>query len=266
MNYFVRSAIPIVATFAMLSLPHLTLADEAAFTICNNEQVSADQRIAACTKVMEDARQKQNHGPALYKRATVYLLGKRDFDRAIVEFTEFLKSSPKYAPALLGRGMAFHLKNESDRALADYDAAIAIDGTMVNARIVRSQLYGQRKDFDRSVSDLKEILRLDPRNVHAHVSLGGVYVEKKDYDNASVEFGEALRIDPTAIVAYRGRVVIYLDRQDHRKALDDYSEIIRLGGKESDYRTRAYLYRQVGDMPRAAADLAEADRIKERAK
>jgi tetratricopeptide (TPR) repeat protein len=62
---------------------------------------------------------------------------KKDYDRAIADYSEALKLQPNNAVIHNNRGTAFHFKKNYDRAIADYDQAIKIDPNNTDARTNR---------------------------------------------------------------------------------------------------------------------------------
>src|SRR5207248_11488514 len=63
---------------------------------------------------------------AAYRRGLAHA-EKKEYDRAIAEFTEALRLDPKHAKAYFQRGLAHTDKGEYDEAVADTAEAIRID-------------------------------------------------------------------------------------------------------------------------------------------
>ena len=63
---------------------------------------------------------------AYYNRGNAYF-DKRDYDRAIADFTQAIKLDPKDAFAIHDRGVAYYEKHDFERAIADFEAAIKIN-------------------------------------------------------------------------------------------------------------------------------------------
>ena len=55
---------------------------------------------------------------------------KKDYDKAIDDFTDAIRIDPKYATAYYNRGLVWKAKGDNDKAMADYDEAIRLDPTL----------------------------------------------------------------------------------------------------------------------------------------
>ena len=54
-------------------------------------------------------------------------VGKKDFDAAIVAFTEAIRLDPKFAEAYYERGNVYYNTGERDKAIADFTDAIRLN-------------------------------------------------------------------------------------------------------------------------------------------
>jgi hypothetical protein len=100
---------------------------------------------------------------------------KKDYDRAIADYTQALQLNPFDTLTYYFRGIVYEMKGDYDRAIADYTEAIRIDlnydknmynkhGSMYNSR---GDAYYNKGDYDRSIADYTEAIRLDPNNADA---------------------------------------------------------------------------------------------------
>ena len=67
-----------------------------------------------------------SHDLAYYERGLAYR-DKRDYDRAINDFSQAIRIDGKNAAAFENRGLAYRMKNDLDRAIADFDQALRLD-------------------------------------------------------------------------------------------------------------------------------------------
>ena len=74
-----------------------------------------------------------------HKRGTESLRQKQ-YDLAIVEFSEAIRLDPKLAAAYAGRARARGEKQELDKAFADANDAVRIDPTLADAYVIRGLL------------------------------------------------------------------------------------------------------------------------------
>src|SRR5262249_12384483 len=90
------------------------------------------------------------------------LFDKREFRRAVGDYSEALRLGFGGATVFLHRGMAYANLAEFDRAIADYDDAIRLDGRLaaaVHNRALARAALGQTR---RAADDLEEAIRFDP--------------------------------------------------------------------------------------------------------
>jgi len=61
-------------------------------------------------------------------------------------------------------------KKDYDKAIADYTEAIRIDSKYLNAICNRGNARQAKKEYDNAIKDFTEAIRLDPKHTWAHYS------------------------------------------------------------------------------------------------
>jgi tetratricopeptide (TPR) repeat protein len=151
-----------------------------------------------------------NHTEALFSRGCLYggglPLGKRDYAKALADYTRLLEVEPRNCSARHNRGLCYEQLRQPEMALMDYTRIIEGD-----------------TDFSRIGDGKKKQLALD------HHYRGGVYhFSKRDYAKAVTDYTEALRLDPDiARPEAGGRIVLrrgqaYQALKQYGKAQEDY--------------------------------------------
>jgi tetratricopeptide (TPR) repeat protein len=106
----------LLAIWALLIAAPVAAADDA--HTCAS--LSGDAGIAFCSKLIASGRFKGLDLAWLYNnRGAVQLNDKRDYDRAIADFTQAL-SVQKFVAGFANRGFAYYKKGDYDSAIADY--------------------------------------------------------------------------------------------------------------------------------------------------
>jgi uncharacterized caspase-like protein len=177
-------------------------------------------RPAPAPAVTSDARVYYNSGLAYYN--------KKDYDKAIAEYTQAIQLDSNYARAYQGRGDAYDEKGDYDRAIADLTQAIRLDPNFANAYIIRGVVYSHKGDIDRAIADYDQAIRLDPNSVYAYNGRGSAYYKKGDYDRAIVESNQAIRLDPNFASAYTNRGNAYNSKGDRTRARADWRKALEL--------------------------------------
>jgi tetratricopeptide (TPR) repeat protein len=156
---------------------------------------------------------------------------RKEFDRAIEDFTTALGIDPQSGSHYLNRGMAYVSKGELDRAIADYDRALALNPRYVDAYVNRGSVWLRKKEFDRALADYDRALTLQPGFVPALINRGLVFREKGETGKAIEDYSRAISLSPEARV-YLGRGDLYMKTGDVERAVKDYQKACDLGSKE----------------------------------
>ena len=159
----------LVCVGLLLAMPALaaTPADRGA---CAAGADKPDAASAACSRIIEDAREQAAERVKAFKNRGRAAFARKDFDRAIADFGEAIKLSPKDAIAFAHRCEAYESKEDHAAAIADCTEAIRIDpnyGLAYNNRGVAS--HGLH-DYDAALADHAEAIRLDPVS-YTHLTL-----------------------------------------------------------------------------------------------
>jgi tetratricopeptide (TPR) repeat protein len=119
---------------------------------------------------------------------------------AVIQSNNF--AGKDLAFAFNNRGRAHHAKREFDRAIQDYSEAIKLDADFAQGYSNRALAQQSLGDFDRAITDYGQAIRLDPATVATFSGRGNAYLALKDYDRAiadytkAVAYTEAIRLAP----------------------------------------------------------------------
>lgn len=203
-------------------------AAENARSVCFDQDKAVEQRIAACTRIIEHMQGTNQ------ERFVVYM----------------------------ARARASFARRDYDRALADVNIAIGLFANVAEAYNLRGAIYDRKGDGDHAISDYSSAIRLDPSYAAACANRGLAYLKRGAYDLAITDFNEAIRLDPRYTAAYNGRGVALSRKGDHPSAIADFSAAIRLNGSYANaYNNRGIAYASVGKFDLAITDLEAAIRF-----
>jgi tetratricopeptide (TPR) repeat protein len=152
---------------------------------------------------------------------------RKDYDRAIAEYTEAIRREPTVAAYYTKRGIAWGAKKEYDRAAADCSRTIRLNPK--DARAYASRAYASHQgEYDKAIADCDQAIRLEPQSARAYVNRGYAYTRKRAYDKAIADCTRAMRLDPRDASAPYNRGHVYYFKKQYRKALADCDQAIRL--------------------------------------
>src|SRR5262249_51206314 len=97
--------------------------------------------------------------------------GKKEYDWAIVDFSESIRLDPRFADAYGSRGSAYLRKKEYDKALDDCDAALRLNPRLLGAGNNRGSALAAKKEYDKAIAAFREAIRLNPNRPDAYNNL-----------------------------------------------------------------------------------------------
>jgi tetratricopeptide (TPR) repeat protein len=252
----------LLAFLATLALAFPAFGQKSDEDFCAGTDGTADERIAACTRaITSGALSGDRLGAAFYNRGIEWG-DRRDFDRAISDYSEAVRLKPNYPEAFNNRGEAYRNKGDFDRALADYNEALRLNPGYWIAYSNRGIVWRTRGDYDRAIADYNEAIRLNPQYAIAYNNRGIAWRNKGDNDRAIADYNEALRLNPRYELAYNNRGVAWRDKRDYDRAIADYTEAIRLNPQYAlAYQNRGHAFGDKGERTRALADYDMALRL-----
>lgn len=120
-----------------------------------------------------------------------------DFDHAIADFNQAMRFWPmKSAAAFNNRAMAYVGKKQYDRALADFSSSIGLDAKNAWTFNNRGSMFKAKGDARRAILDYGEAIRLSPRYVAAYQNRATVFLGAGERARALADLTEAARLQP----------------------------------------------------------------------
>jgi tetratricopeptide (TPR) repeat protein len=145
---------------------------------------------------------------------------KKDYNRAIAEYTEAIKLDPSNAFYFNIRGDAYYLKEDYDRAIADYTEAIRLEPDNAFYFNIRGDAYYQKNDYDRAIADYTEAIKLEPDNAWYFNKRGNAYYHGKDnYAQALSDYTKAHQLAPHEGLFYNSMGNAYYSMRDYTSVL-----------------------------------------------
>jgi len=176
------------------------------------KDVTEEERTNCKEKLAQKLRAEEGLDVTLYREAIAILckvlfetyvergeayLEKKQYDEAIINFTDAIRLYPKYGIAYERRGVAYLWKYQYDKAIIDFTEAIRLDPKYADAYYWRGEVYRVRKQYDEAIIDYTDVIRLNPKDAFAYGRRGEVYRQLDNRDQAIRDFEKALALCPS---------------------------------------------------------------------
>ena len=127
-----------------------------------NNPDTADDALAACSRLLDDRSEAKNHAMVLRDRCGIYYT-KNDYKNALTDCNKALRMDPNSAIGYNRRGLIWHQQSDYDRAIEDFNHAIRLDANFAYAYYNRGLAWRKKGDSGRADADETEAIRLDPK-------------------------------------------------------------------------------------------------------
>ena len=163
---------------------------------------------------------------------------------------------------LFSSGVNFLAKKEFDKAIEDYTKLIEFDPKHAFAYHNRGYAYERIEKYDKAIEDYTKSIELEPKHAFAYRSRGDAYERIEKYDKAIEDYTKSIELDPSDAFVYRSRGYAYKKIEKYDKAIEDYTKLIELDPSDAFvYVIRGHTYEKVGKHVKATADFNRAAKI-----
>ena len=133
----------------------------------------------------------------------------KNYECAISNFSEVVKSKPESTFAYFYRGISYSSINEFDKAIIDYSKVIELEPqdapNVASAYFNRGNAYRNQKNYEKALNDYGKFIELNPNNSTGYFNRGLVYNINKEYNKAITDFNKAIELEPNKANYYRAR-------------------------------------------------------------
>jgi tetratricopeptide (TPR) repeat protein len=245
----------------MVCPSHADEIDDARQT-CDNVKANPDERIPACTRLLDSGRKDIDAGTIYSVRANAWYL-KGNFENAISDYQAAVNRNPKLNSALQGLGNSYFRKADFHAAIKAYTDALAVEKKSAELYNNRGLAQLNVGEFSSAVKDFGEAIKINPKFVSAYNNRGIAYSKYKQFESAIRDFTKAVEIEPRLVDPYMSRAeVLIVEKADLDGGIKDYDKAISLDPKNwKAYSARGEALRLKGNLDRAMTDHEEAIRL-----
>jgi tetratricopeptide (TPR) repeat protein len=227
---------------------------------------SGDAAIEACTRLLKSGRFDKRNLALIYSSRGNQWERKGDFDKAMQDHSEAIRTDSTYAAGYMHRGNAYARRGDYDRAIADHTESIRVDPTYANGFYNRGLTYSRKGDHERAIADFTSGIELNSNSSQLWGQrCWSRAVVGKQLQEAVDDCTKAGSLSPKIpqIFAYRGFAYLKLGQFD--KALADYDAAFALT-KTPDHADWLYVRGvtklKKGDTAGGNTDITSAKAIK----
>ncbi len=148
-----------------------------------------------------------------------------DFDKAIEDIVECLKSNPKDEQTLNQAGVCFYASKKYKESIEQFSKAIKLNRKDTYLKN-RAKAYKYTGDLNNAVEDFIEYLDSNPEDDQTYNEVGCLFKDLGKFEEASKYFGLAINISPSNIEYLNNRGVAHLLNHDIEKASIDFNAVI----------------------------------------
>src|SRR5579883_2261686 len=156
------------------------------------------------------------------------LFQQKDYEQALVEYTEAIRLDPACAVAYANRASIYFNQGELDKAINDCDRALELDAKLMLAYANRAGAYLNKGELDAAIDDCSRALELSPQSSLAYANRGAAYFNKGDFDRAIADCSQAVANDPSLSLSYLNRAAAFLAKGDNDGAISDCSQALKI--------------------------------------
>lgn len=129
----------------------------------------------------------------VYYNHGIYLIGKKEYTGAVVNFTEAIKRDSLFLQAYENRGVARYYLNDHAGAVLDYDKALEINPEDYSTYGRRGWAKYNLKQYSEAISDFNKAIEGKRDNAGYYVIRGQAKFNIQDYDGAILDFSRVIK-------------------------------------------------------------------------
>ena len=213
-----------------------------------------------------DAKQEVN---TRFERGVRYLDAEQ-YNLALAEFRaiekEFATAADISSLAQYYIGIVHQELNNLDQAASAYQHALALKAPQEvhgNAHLHLGIVYKAQGKVALAEDHLKQTLALLKEAAEAHIHLGDVYMLQRRFNAAEKAYREGIRLNPNHTESYYGLGRVAEMQNRFQQAMEYYdAALVRNPYLSQVHYRRALTYQKLGDKERAAAAMAQFQRLK----
>jgi tetratricopeptide (TPR) repeat protein len=202
-------------------------------------------------------------------------LKRRDYQRAVADYTAAIKLDRFQRPAYYGRAQARYALGDNNKAAERDERDVGMpppyfhrsqSAFIVHVSAVLVEPANYTKSATERFAPLDADVRDRPNDPKPYVERAWAFVNYGQSARALADYTKAIAVDPNFVEAWQGRGDELLEAGETARALADYEQVVRLTPDHfRGYDARGFAYEKLGERDKAIADYRKALSLEPRA-
>ena len=120
-----------------------------------------------------------------------------------------------------------------DNAIVDFSQAISLNPEIDQAYYNRGNTYAQLGQLDKALADLNKVIEKNPNDTTALNNRGNIHADMGDSKLALADYEQALTLNPDLGEVYTNRGLTFADIGQYDEALSDYAQALSFDGSDA---------------------------------
>lgn len=180
------------------------------------EDAASEQVIISCTAVISRGLVDKDDLATAYKNRGDAYDNKGQYERALEDYDQAVKTNPLDAEAFNSRGTTYIALERYKLALGDFNQAVRINPASPVSLANRCFAKAILGELEQALSDCNDALRIKQKYPGAYASRALAYLKLKRYDDAIADYTALIKSQPDNPYALFGRGVARHMRGDVR--------------------------------------------------
>jgi tetratricopeptide (TPR) repeat protein/predicted aspartyl protease len=200
-----------------------------------------------------------------YARRAAASEGRRDYERALADFSRAIEMQPATAEYYFRRGVVREELQNAAGAIEDFNHVIELQADHIPALVARAEMRIREHDRDAARQDLDTVDRLVPKQANVRMEIAADYEQSDLHEAAIVQYDDWIpshRDDVRLSHAYGrrcwNRALLGIDLSEALKDCNKAESLAPKGGEAGIFASRGTLRLRMGDYDKAVSDFDAA--------
>ena len=177
--------------------------------------------------VMSDAIEKTSFPVAYLNRGYEYRQ-KKEYEKAIADYSKAIAVKPNYAKAYHNRGVAYFFTNRDSLAILDFNKALLLDSNYAETWSNRGAALARTGHYEAALKDFNKSILLDPAIENPYSNRALTYEMLGRYEEAIADYNRYLKIKPGDASIYNSIGVDKQHLKKYKESVEDFNKAISI--------------------------------------